>query len=134
MGALLWVPIRYRSDNVAHLLLAKEAAEREFTREEEETLVILASMSALVILNARRYRDEQRARTDLEALVNTAPVRVVVFDARTGIPLWFDSEAERIVGTLQEPRLPLEQLLKVVSSSKPTAGRYRWMRPLRLKP
>ena len=71
---MLSVPIRYQSDNVAHLLLANEVAEREFTREEEETLVILASMSALVILNARRYRDEQRARTDLEALVNTAPV------------------------------------------------------------
>ena len=115
LGALLSVPIRYQSDNVAHLLLANEVAEREFTREEEETLVILASMSALVILNARRYRDEQRARTDLEALVNTAPVGVVVFDPRTGIPLWFNSEAERIVGTLQEPGQPLEQLLKVVT-------------------
>ena len=32
------------------------------------------------------YRDEHRARGDLEALVDTSPVGVAVFDARTGQP------------------------------------------------
>ena len=122
MGALLSVPIRYRSDNVAHLFLAEEAAQREFTREGEEAMVILVSMSALVILNARRNRDEQRARTDLEAQVNAAPVGVVLFDARTGLPLWLNSEAERIVGTLQEPGQPPEQLLNVVTVQRADGG------------
>ena len=122
MAALLSVPIRYQGDNVAHLFLAKEATEREFTREDEEAMVLLASMPSLVILNARGYRDEQRARTDLEALVNTAPVRVVVFDARTGLPRWFNSEAERIVGTLQQPGQPPEQLLKVVTIQRTDGG------------
>ena len=44
---------------------------REFTREDEDTLVMFASQAALVIANARRYRDEQRTRADLEALIDT---------------------------------------------------------------
>ena len=42
---------------------------------------MFASQAALVIANARRHRDEQRARADLETLVNTTPVGVLVFDA-----------------------------------------------------
>ena len=58
--------------------------EQEFTAEDEETLVMFGSQAALVIANARRHRDEQRARGDLETLVNTTPVGVMVFDAKTG--------------------------------------------------
>ena len=35
-------------------------------------------------MNARRSRGEQRVRADLEALVNTAPVGIMVLDATTG--------------------------------------------------
>ena len=43
-----------------------------------DALVMFASQAAMVIANARRYRDEQRARADLETLINTSPVGVVV--------------------------------------------------------
>ena len=36
---------------------------------------------------ARTYRAEQRARADLEALIETSPVGVVVFDVGTGRPV-----------------------------------------------
>ena len=45
----------------------------EFGQEDEETLVLFASQAAMVIANARRYREEQRARNDLETLINTSP-------------------------------------------------------------
>ena len=35
---------------------------------------MFASQAAMVIANARRYRDERRARDDLETLINTSPV------------------------------------------------------------
>ena len=57
--------------------------ETEFTAGDEETLVMFASQAALVIANARRHRDEQRARADPETLVNTMPEGVLVLDART---------------------------------------------------
>ena len=41
---------------------------------------MFVSQAALVIANARRHRDERKARAGLEALVDTSPVGVVVFD------------------------------------------------------
>ena len=112
MSAFLSAPVRHRGESVGNIFLTKD---REFTREDEETLVMFASQASLVIVNARRYRDEQRARNDLEALVNTAPVGVAVLDARTGAPLSFNREAERIVSALQEPGQRPEELLQVVT-------------------
>ena len=68
---------------------------------DEETLVMFASQAALVIANARTYRDEQRARNDLEALVNTSPVGVAVLNAQTGAPESLNREAMRIVAELE---------------------------------
>ena len=45
---------------------------------------MFASQAGAAIANARKHRDEQRARADLEALIDTSPVGVVVFDARLG--------------------------------------------------
>ena len=89
--------------------------EIEFTAEDEETLVMFASQAALVIVNARRHRDEQRARADLETLVNTTPVGVLVLDARTGNPVSVNREARRIVSGLCEPGGTAEQLLEVLT-------------------
>ena len=54
----------------------------------------------MVITNARRHRDEQQARANLETLIETSPVGVVVFDARTGAPVSFNHEASRIAYAL----------------------------------
>ena len=61
---------------------------------------MFASQAALVIANARRHRDGRRARTDLETLVNTTPVGVLVFDAKTGGVMSVNREARRIVNDL----------------------------------
>ena len=76
---------------------------------------MFASQAALVIGNARKYRDEQRARADLETLINTSPVGVMVFDARTGVPVSINRESRRIMGNLQTPECPVEQLLDMVT-------------------
>ena len=67
------------------------------------------------IANARAYRDEQRARADLEALVETSPVGVVVFDTATGRMVSLNREAKRIVGRLRQPGRSLEELLGLVT-------------------
>ena len=91
------------------------AKELEFTPEDEETLVMFASQAALVIANARRHREEQRTRADLETLVNTTPVGVMVFDAGTGEVRSINREARRIVSDLCEPGGSAEQLLEVLT-------------------
>ena len=76
---------------------------------------MFASQAALVIANARRHREERRARADLETLVNTSPVGVVVFDARTGAPLYVNRESRRMLEDLRAPGGELEDLLGVLS-------------------
>ena len=97
------------------IYLANGEGGREFTAEDEETLVMFASQAALVIANARRYREEQKARTDLETLINTSPVGVVVMDAKTGAAVSFNREAVRIMQVLRTPDSPPEQLLEVLT-------------------
>ena len=113
--AYLGAPMLHRGEHMGHIHLGKTEPGQEFTREDEETLVMFASQAALVIGNVRKYRDEQRARADLETLIDTSPVGVVVFDARTGELVSFNREARRIIGGLQTPGYPVEQLLDVVT-------------------
>ena len=94
--AYLAAPILHRGASVGSIYVSETESELEFTAEDEETLVMFASQAAMVIANARRYRDEQRARADLETVINTSPVGVIVFDAATGDVLSFNREVKRI--------------------------------------
>ena len=109
------MPMRHRGVHVGNFFLGEKEGGREFTEEDEEVLVLFASQAATAVANARTHRDERRARADLEALVDTSPVGVVVFDARTGRPVSFNREARRIVGELCSPDSPPEQLLEVMT-------------------
>ena len=109
----LAAPIRHLGESVGAIYVGEK--EREFTPEDEETLVMFASQAALVIANARRHREEQRARADLETLVNTAPVGVLVFDAKTGGVTSVNREARRIVSGLHMPGGSAEQLLDMLT-------------------
>ena len=107
-------PMRHRGVNVGNFVLAGKAGGREFSSEDEEVLVLFAAQAATAIANARTYRDEHRSRADLEALVDTSPVGVAVFDARTGRPVLFNREARRIVDGLVAPGQSAEQLLEIL--------------------
>ena len=109
----LAAPLRHRGKGVGGIYVGEK--EIEFTQEDEETLVMFATQAALVIANARRHREEQRARADLETLVNTTPVGVLVFDARTGGLASVNREARRIVSDLCAPGGSAEQLLEVLT-------------------
>ncbi len=67
-------PIHHRGVHVGSLFVSEKEGAREFTSEDEQVLVLLASQAATAIANARAYRDERRARANLEALVDTSPV------------------------------------------------------------
>ncbi len=109
----LAAPIRHLGESVGAFYVGEK--ELEFTPEDEETLMMFASQAALVIANARRHREEQRTRTDLETLVNTTPVGVLVLDAGTGEVRSINREARRIVSGLCAPGGTAEQLLEVLT-------------------
>ena len=106
--------VRHRDMYVGNFFLAGKPDGQEFTSDDEEVLVLFAAQAATAIANARTYRDEHRARTDLETLVDTSPVGVAVLDARTGQPVLFNREARRIVEGLVVPGQSAEQLLEVM--------------------
>ena len=107
-------PMRHRGTEVGHFFLAEKADGEEFTDADEEVLVLFASQAAAAIANARTHRAEQRARADLEALVETSPIGVVVFDG-AGRPVSLNREVRRIVEGLGTPGHSPEQLLEVIA-------------------
>ena len=53
---------------VGHIYLGSDEPGREFTPEDQETLVMFASQAALVIANPRTHREEWRDLASLETL------------------------------------------------------------------
>ena len=103
-------PMRHRGLHVGDFFAEREGGQA-FTADDEDLLVLFAAQAANAVANARTHRDEQRARADLEALVETSPVGVAVFDAATGHPVSFNREARRLAGRLSSPGSSPEQLL-----------------------
>ena len=115
LRSFLGVPMRYRGEPVGGVYLAEKQGGGGFSAEDEETLGVFAAQAAVAIANARRMRDEQRARADLETLLETSPVGVVLFDAPSGAPVSFNREARRLVDGLRDPGQSPEQLLETIS-------------------
>ena len=108
-------PMRHGGVHVGNFFLGEKEG-GGFTDEDEELLVLFASQAATAIANARTHRDEQRVRADLEALVETSPVGVVVFDAKSCYPMMFNQESRRIVEALRMPGCSPVELLDVLTS------------------
>ena len=115
VGAFLGTPICHRGTHIGNFYLAEREDGRDFTDEDEETLGMFAAQAALAIANARQHRNEQRARADLEALIDTSPVGVAVFDAKSGSLVSLNREARSIFGDLIVSGQSLEQLLEVLT-------------------
>ena len=108
-------PMRHRGQHVGNFFLGEKEGGQAFEREDEEVLVLFASQAATAIANARTHQNEQRARADLETLVETSPVGVVVLDARTGAPVSLNQETGRIIDRLALPDQAPDALLKTLT-------------------
>ena len=115
MKTFLGAPIPHPGKPVGDIYLTEKEGGREFTPEDENTLVLFAAQASMAIANVLSHRAEQQARADLEALINISPVGVLVFDAKTGDLLSINEETRRIVGKLNAPGRSLSQLFEVMS-------------------
>ena len=102
-------PMRHRGVHVGNFYLVEKASGAAFTDEDEQILVLFAAQAATAIANARTYR------ADLEALIETSPVGVVVFDGGTGHLVSINREATRLVQSLCDPGQSAEHLLGVIT-------------------
>ena len=111
-------PMRHRGAHVGNFFVGDKEGGQAFTDEDEEVLMLFASQAATAIANARAHQAERRVRADLEALVETSPVGVTVFDASTGRVVSLNREARRIVDGLRQPGSPTEDLLEVITCQR----------------
>ena len=117
--ALLGVPMVHVDQRVGILFVGGTSGGRAFTPEEEGVLGMFASQAAVVIANARKYEATQRATDELEALIDSSPVGVLVFDAKTGDLLAVNEETRRIVGGMRGRGHSLATLLDVLTFRRP---------------
>ena len=104
-------PITHWGETYGVIRLVGRYSGWEFGPEDEETLATLSSLAAVSITSARSYRTEHRAKADLEALINTTPVGVMVFDAQTGELHSTNEAVGRFIEDLRIPNLPWDQLI-----------------------
>ena len=103
-------PMRHRGVHVGNFFLAGKEDAPEFSAADGEMLELFASQTAAAIVNARVHQQERRVRADLEALIETTPVGVVVLDAHTGRVVSSNREADRVVEPLRAPDAPAQAL------------------------
>ncbi|MDE0045165.1 MAG: ATP-binding protein [bacterium] len=113
IGAFLSAQIRDRGNQVGNIYIGKKQPGDDFTLEDEETLEMFAAQVGAAITNARRYGDEQRAKADQAALVNTSPVGVLVVDAKTRELVQFNEEARRLAGGLRDQDRSFDHVLSL---------------------
>ena len=124
MKTFLGAPIHYRGQRLGNIYLTEKEGGREFTSADEETLDLFASQAAVAVVNARRLRDEQRARADLQTLVELSPVGVLIFDAKTRALISHNPETQRIVRNLRAPGFSLQELLSVMTFRRPDGREF----------
>ena len=112
---MLGTRMRHRGVHVGGFYLGGKEGGEKFTSEDEAVLVLFASQAAAAVVNARKHRDERRARGDLEALIDTSPVGVVVFDAKTGEVVSVNRETKRIVEGIRVPGRSTAQLPEILT-------------------
>ena len=113
------VPMFFREVCVGHIFMGDKDGGEEFTKVDEEIMVIFASQAALVIANARLHRDEQRARAALEMLIEASPVGIAVVDAEAGAPVFYNQEGMLIAGGLWGGDRPPGGLLESATYIQP---------------
>ena len=111
-GAFLATPMRHRGAVVGGFFLGGK--DGGFTDTDQAMLVVFAQQAAAALENAKAHREVQRARSDLEALVETCPIGVVVLEAATAEPLLVNREARRIISGLQVAEIPMAELRDTV--------------------
>ena len=119
LQTFMGMPIHHLDSQIGAIYLSEKEDGKEFTSEDEEIMVWFASQSAMAITNARRYAEEQRAKASLEALVDTSPVGVAVFDPKTMSYTLANQERKRMSSRIWDSGRSMADILKVITLKRP---------------
>ena len=126
-SAFQGTPARYRGSSVGYLFPSGKVDGAAFTAADEEVLLLFAAQAGAGMWCSPTAHKVTRARMDLETLIETSPVGVVLFDSATGDMVSSNREARRIFESLRTPGRPIEELLEtvVVQRADGSEGRSR---------
>ena len=135
MKTFLGSPIRHLGEPVGNIYLTEKEGGKEFTKEDEEALVMFASLAATAISNASTYEDERRARSNaenelerLETSARNSPAGVVVVDSRDRTAVSVDQIKEGGESAVR-PYSPAELVVRIESAPPKHAARFETEEP-----
>ncbi len=121
--SFMGMPIRHQDAPAGYFFLFDKETGQEFTDEDEGVMALFAAQAGAAIANARKYQDGMQAKADLEALIDTSPVGVVVFNARSGLVESYNREVRRIVGDLDIGDRSIMEILEVANVRRADGSR-----------
>ncbi len=101
-GKHLAVPVRVGPNVVGALMVGRALTQPDLDERDVQLAVTLASQIAVVMENQRLFSTAEAERQTLEAVLNSLPTGVLVFDAQTG-ELALTNELARSLLGLDEP-------------------------------
>ena len=119
VSTFLGTPIRHLGRCIGGIFLAEKEGGQEFTSEDDESLVWLASHATAAITNALRYTSEHQAKASLQVLVEASPMGVAVLDPKTMSYTLVNEERRRITRRISESGRTLESIHKVLILRRP---------------
>lgn len=117
--AWLGLPIYSRDEHIGSLYLASKESEQEFTDGDEHVGMVLAAHASSIISGSQRYDEANRARVELETLMDISPVAVSVFDARRGEITFANQESRRMLGVLGLKENEIENFYDALTFTRP---------------
>ena len=109
--SILGIPLWRQDRRLGNIFLGGKKDGPEFTQEDEDALVMFALHAAAAIANVRSHRKEQRSTARLATLLDSSPMGVLMFDAKTGHLTYLNEETRRIVGGMLGRGHSLDALL-----------------------
>ena len=112
------VPIGSRGRQFGHFFLGDKNDGTAFGAACEDTLTMFATQVSNAIANARTYRGEQRARAELEGVLDAAPTGLIVFRRRDEGPPLINREARRLMAPLADGEQSLDDILEPLEARR----------------
>ena len=109
-------PMSNRGRQFGHFFLGDKKDGTAFGDVCEETLTMFAAQASNAIANARTHKDEQRARSELEGVLDAAPTGLIVFRRRgQGAPM-INREARRLIARLADGEQSAEDIFETAEA------------------
>ena len=125
MSSFMGMQIQHKGEHMGNIFLTEKEDGHEFSQEDEDVLVMFSALSAQAISNARQYREVNKAKADLETLLDISPIGVCVYDAKSGTTVSCNQEMRRIIGDVELTANDVGPLMDVLSFRRPDGRSIR---------